>query len=70
LGFKLLYRNKSSAADPLTVITINNNSTLSREVTGLGKYKEYEFQVLAFSSVGNGPESPVKVVRTNEDSKL
>jgi len=67
LGFKLMYRNKSSAADPLTVITIDSNSTLTREVAGLGKYTEYEFQVLAFSSVGNGPESPVKVVRTNED---
>ena len=69
LGFKLLYRNKSSASDPLTVITIGSNSTLTREVTGLGKYTEYEFQVLAFSSIGNGPRS-VQVVTTNEGGKL
>jgi len=67
LGFKLLYRNKSSASDPLTVITIRSNSTLTTEVTGLGKYTEYEFQVLAFSSIGNGPSS-VQVVTTNEDA--
>ena len=69
LGFKLLYRNKSSAAEPPTVITIRSNSTLIREVTGLGKYTEYEFQVLAFSSDGNGPSS-VQVVTTNEDGKF
>jgi len=69
LGFKLLYRNKRSAAEPLTVITIRSNSTLTKEVTGLGKYTEYDFQVLAFSSAGNGPSS-VQVFTTNEDGKL
>ena len=69
LGFKLLYRNKSSAAGPLTVITIRSNSTLTKEVTGLGKYTEYEFQVLAFSSVGNGPSSG-QVGTTKEGGKL
>ena len=69
LGFKLLYRNKSSASERLTVITIDSNSTLAREITGLGKYTEYEFQMLAFSSVGNGPRA-VQVVTTNEDGKL
>jgi len=54
-GFKLLYRNTSSAAeDNLTVITIRDNSTLSMDVTGLGKFTEYEFQMLAFSFTGNG----------------
>ena len=63
-----MYRSKSSSSDLLTVITIGSNSTLTKEVNGLGKYTEYEFQVLAFSSVGNSPSS-VKVVRTNEDGK-
>ena len=40
-----------------------------RDVTGLQKYTEYEFQVLAFTSVGDGPISPVVVVRTMEDGK-
>jgi len=70
-GFKLLYRSKSSAAeDQLTVITIGDNSTLSIDVTGFGKFTEYEFQALAFSFTGNGPQSPVKVVLTNEDGKM
>ena len=69
IGFKLLYRNKSSSAAPLTVITIGRNSTLTRNVTGLAEFTEYEFQVLAFSSMGNGPKSSVQKVRTNEDGK-
>ncbi|KAL9950697.1 hypothetical protein ACROYT_G043237 [Oculina patagonica] len=66
-GFKLLYRKKSSAADSLTILTIENNSTLRRDVTGLRKYTEYEFQVLAFSYAGNGPTSSVQLVITHQD---
>ncbi len=69
-GFKLLYRRKSSAVDSLTILTIENNSTLTRNVTGLHKYTEYEFQVLAYSYVGNGPKSSVEPVRTDEDGKV
>ena len=69
-GFKLFYQRKNSAADYPTILTIESNSTLSRNVTGLHKYTEYEFQVLAFSYVGNGPKSPVKQVTTNQDGKM
>ena len=69
LGFKLLYRIKNSPG-PLTSVTIASNLTLTRPITGLGKYTEYEFQVLAFSSVGNGPLSNVSVARTKEDGKI
>ena len=69
VGFKLLYKIKNSS-DPLTSVTIASNSTLTSDVIGLGKYTEYEFQVLAFSSVGDGPPSPVRVVRTNEDGEM
>ncbi|XP_078353365.1 receptor-type tyrosine-protein phosphatase S-like isoform X3 [Oculina patagonica] len=67
-GFKLLYRRKSSGDDSLTILTIESNSTLTRDVTGLHKYTEYEFQVLAYSFVGNGPKSSVEPVRTDEDA--
>lgn len=68
-GFKLLYKRKSSVVDPLRVVTIESNSTLTIDVTGLGKYTEYEFQVLAFSSAGDGPRSPIILIRTFEDGK-
>ena len=58
------------SSDPLTSVTIASNSTLTRDVTGLDKYTEYEFQVLVFSSVGSGPPSPLRVVRTNEDGEM
>ena len=69
-GFKLFYQRKNSAADYPTVVTIESGSTLNRDITGLHKYTTYEFQVLAFSSVGNGPKSSVQEVRTNEDGKM
>ena len=51
------------------MVAINTGATLTKEVTGLDKYTEYEFQVLAFTSVGDGPKSSVGVERTKEDGK-
>ena len=51
----------------VTTLTISGESTLSKNVTGLDKYTEYEFQVLAFTSDGDGPKSSVEVERTMED---
>ena len=67
-GIKLLYKI-SDTEDPFTAITIVNNSTLNTSITGLAKFTEYEFHVLAFTGNGNGPVSPVTVVRTSEDGK-
>ena len=67
-GFKLFYAKKASQGSP-NVLT-NNVTSLSRVVSGLDKYTEYEFQVLAFSSKGDGPKSSVVVERTKEDGKL
>ena len=68
-GFRLLYRNSSSVGDPLTVITMESKSTLSHEVTGLGIFTKYEFQVLTFSLMGDGPPSSFKAVRTDVAGK-
>ena len=68
-GFRLLYRNFSSIEDPLTVITIESKSILSHEVTGLGIFTKYEFQVLTFSLRGDGPPSSLKAVRTDVGGK-
>mgnify|MGYP002259938876 CR=1 FL=1 len=52
-----------------STITITNETTRSRNIGELEKYTEYEFQVLAFTSVGDGENSSVVVERTNEDGK-
>ncbi|XP_022783170.1 uncharacterized protein LOC111323973 [Stylophora pistillata] len=65
-GFKLFYKRKDSSGLG-TILPINNESSLNINVTGLNKYTEYEFQVLAFTSVGDGPKSSVVVERTKED---
>ena len=67
-GFKLFYVKKASARSP-TVLTYNNTS-LNGLVSELDKYAEYEFQVLAFSSEGDGPKSSVVVERTKEDGEI
>ena len=64
-GFKLFYRNQGYVS--ATTLTISSGSTLRRNVTGLDKYTEYEFQVLAFTSDGDGPKSSLEVERTMED---
>ena len=68
IGFKLFYKMNGSAESPAVKI-INNTAIMPRYVTGLKKYSEYEFQVLARTSVGDGPESAVQVERTFEDGK-
>ena len=65
-GFKLFYKKKGCGGST-TTLTISSGSILGRNVTGLDKYTEYEFQVLAFSSDGDGPKSSVEVERTMED---
>ena len=48
---------------------INDKAVHSKVVSGLSKYTTYEFQVLAFSSVGDGPKSAVESETTMEDGK-
>ncbi len=68
-GFKLFYkRNDSVGTSNLVVISVGGN--LTKVVSKLEMYTVYEFQVLAFTSVGDGPNSSVTVVRTKEDGKI
>jgi len=67
-GFRLFYRKKDSVGSPMSLI-INGGENHIKDVTGLAKYTEYEFQVLAFTSGGDGPKSAVVVNRTKEDGK-
>ena len=71
-GFKLFYAKKGSQGSP-AVLTSNVTSlvgVVGRLVSRLDKYTEYEFQVLAFSSKGDGPKSSVVVESTKEDGKI
>ena len=53
------------------MLIIRNTATTIKTVfvTELAKYTEYEFQVLAFTSAGDGPKSSLTVARTKEDGK-
>ena len=69
IGFKLFYKKRGSAG-LATTLTINNGTALSKNVSGLDIYTEYEFEVLASTSVGDGPRSsPMVVVITLKDGK-
>ena len=69
IGFKLFYKKRGSGGQA-TTLTIKNGTALSKDVTRLDIYTEYEFEVLAFTSVGDGPRStPLVVVRTMKDGK-
>ena len=65
---KLFYKKNGSSGSS-TQITINSKSTLTKVVAGLDEYTDYEFEVLAFTSVGDGPKSSVESERTMEDGK-
>ena len=65
-GFKLFYAKKDPVGSPI----VFSVTSLTRVVSGLDKYTEYEFQVLAFSLKGDGPNSSVVVERTKEDGKI
>ena len=67
-GFKLYFKRKGSD-DSSTILFIDGASILTKTVTGLDMFTEYELQVLAFTSAGDGPKSSVKVERTKEDGK-
>ena len=49
------------------MLTIHGGSNLTKTVTSLDKYTEYEFRLLAFTSVGDGPKGSLHVQRTEED---
>ena len=68
VGFKLFYKKIDSAASA-TMIILNNGTINIRNVTGLDEYAEYEFQLLAFTPVGDGPKSSLQFAKTMEDGK-
>ena len=65
-----MYYKKKGSLGLAAMVTIKNETIRVEDVFGLEKYTEYEFQVLAFTSAGDGPKSSVLVERTNEDGKF
>ena len=68
IGYKLFYKEKGSLGAGSSKL-INSQSTRSQEVTGLDKYTDYGFQILAFTSVGDGPKSTAVYEKTKEAGK-
>ena len=68
IGYKLFYKEKGSSGAGSSKL-INSQSTRSQEVTGLDKYTDYGFQILAFTSVGDGPKSTAVYEKTKEAGK-
>ena len=64
-----MFYKKNDSAGSATMVPINSAATLTKIVTGLDEYTKYEFQVLAFTSVGDGPKSSPTVKRTLQDGK-
>ena len=67
-GFKLFYRQKHSGSQS-KLLNISNASIREETVTELMKFTEYEFQLLAYTSVGDGPNSSVQFATTMEDGE-
>ena len=67
--FKLFYQKIVPVGSPTSVLPIHDGEILTRTVTGLEKLTEYRFQVLAFTSVGDGPRSPIKEAKTKEGGR-
>ncbi|XP_068727040.1 cell adhesion molecule DSCAML1-like isoform X2 [Montipora capricornis] len=65
-GFKVLFRKRSDNR-PETIL-VSNASMYTIPVTGLAKFTEYEFRVLAFTSAGDGMHSSVQFAKTKEDT--
>ena len=67
MSYQVLLLTLRIYSQPYSLLT--TQPLLSKSITGLGKFTEYEFHGLAFTVNGYRPVSPVKLVRTSEDGK-
>ena len=59
-------RKESGDKPDVQLIDVSQNSVYTKTVTGLQESTEYEFQVLAYTSAGDGPKSFVQSVKMKE----
>ena len=71
LGYKLFYKAVGQFAVNTTekMKLINDENTLQTIVMNLEKYVNYSIKILAFTSKGDGPNSTVISVETDQDGK-
>ena len=67
-GFTLYYQ-KTGTSDQAKTVTLDSGTVLSKTITGMEKYTEYDIQVSVFTYAGEGPKSYVVTKRTSEDGK-
>ena len=64
-GFKLFIKRKGSGDKPnVQLVNASNALVYTKTVTGLQESTEYELQVLAYTSVGDGPKSSSQFLKT------
>ncbi|XP_068707035.1 uncharacterized protein [Montipora foliosa] len=68
IGFKLFFRKEGSDIYRVEKISVSNVTMYTKNVTGLAKFTQYGFHVLAFTSAGDGMTSSVRLARTKEDT--
>ena len=72
-GYKIIYQALPDGRNVTRFVNISDENQGTEQDITLGdlvKFTNYSIRVLAFTVVGDGPPSEVKIVQTQQDSKL
>ena len=72
-GYKVIYQALPDGRNVTRFVNISDEDQEKEQDITLGdlvKFTNYSIRVLAFTVVGDGPPSEVKIVQTQQDSKL
>ena len=72
-GYKVIYQALPDVRNVTRFVNISDEDQGKEQDVTLGdlvKFTNYSIRVLAFTVVGDGPPSEVKIVQTQQDSKL
>ena len=72
-GYKVIYQALPDVRNVTRFVNISDEDQGKEQDITLGdlvKFTNYSIRVLAFTVVGDGPPSEVKIVQTQQDSKL
>ena len=64
-----MYYQKTGASGQANTVTVDGGTVLSKTITGMEKYTEYDIQVSAFTYAGEGPKSLNVSEITSQDGK-